>query len=118
MNAHDTPRGTRMMWKPRVNAICDRAHGTGSTAMTWAARLMSRAAGSGQSLGLQACVFGVVDDALGLQVGELGQFIGGARPILLHRALDVLTGGGVLRLRCLGGVLRHLVAPGEQVHED
>ena len=34
MNAHDTPSGTRMMWKPRVNAICERAHGTGSTAST------------------------------------------------------------------------------------
>src|SRR4051794_26877248 len=110
MNAHDTPRGTRMMWKPRVNAICDRAHGTGSTAMTWAARLMSRTVGSGQSLGLQARVFGVVDESLGLEVGQLGQLIGGARPVLLHGTLDELTGGGVLRLRGLGGVLRHLVA--------
>src|SRR4051812_4079572 len=32
MKAHETPSGTRMMWKPRVNAIWDRAHGTGSTA--------------------------------------------------------------------------------------
>ena len=32
MNAHDTPSGTRMMWKASVNAICARAHGTGSTA--------------------------------------------------------------------------------------
>src|SRR3954468_2173143 len=31
--AQDTPNGTRMMWKPRVKAICDRAHGTGSTAL-------------------------------------------------------------------------------------
>ena len=30
--AHDTPSGTRMMWKPSVNAICERAHGTGFTA--------------------------------------------------------------------------------------
>src|SRR5215203_3178058 len=27
----DTPSGTRMMWKARVNAIWERAHGTGST---------------------------------------------------------------------------------------
>jgi hypothetical protein len=32
MAAHDTPSGTRMMWNARVNAICDRAQGTGSTA--------------------------------------------------------------------------------------
>ncbi len=32
MNAHDTPSGTRMMWNPSVNAICERAHGTGFTA--------------------------------------------------------------------------------------
>jgi hypothetical protein len=31
MKAQDTPSGTRMMWKASVNAICDRAHGTGST---------------------------------------------------------------------------------------
>src|SRR5215217_669718 len=29
MKAHDTPRGTKMMWNPRVKAICARAHGTG-----------------------------------------------------------------------------------------
>src|SRR5215216_5888383 len=34
MKAHETPSGTRMMWKARVNAICARAHGTGSTAAT------------------------------------------------------------------------------------
>ena len=34
MNAHDTPSGTRMMWNASVNAICDRAHGTGSTPRT------------------------------------------------------------------------------------
>ncbi len=33
MTAHDTPSGTRMMWKASVNAICDRAHGTGSIAV-------------------------------------------------------------------------------------
>ena len=31
-DAHDTPSGTRMMWKASVNAICARAHGTGLTA--------------------------------------------------------------------------------------
>src|SRR5687768_11626528 len=31
MNAHDTPSGTKMMWKASVNAICARAHGTGFT---------------------------------------------------------------------------------------
>ena len=31
MNAHETPSGTRMMWKASVNAICARAQGTGST---------------------------------------------------------------------------------------
>src|SRR5690242_3985780 len=34
MNAHDTPSGTRMMWKASVKAIWDRAHGTGFTAAT------------------------------------------------------------------------------------
>ena len=34
MNAHATPSGTRMMWNPSVNAICERAQGTGSTAMS------------------------------------------------------------------------------------
>ena len=38
MNAHDTPSGTRMMWKARVNAICERAHGTGFTAALTVAR--------------------------------------------------------------------------------
>src|SRR3954470_22571661 len=32
MTAHDTPNGTTMMWNASVNAICDLAHGTGSTA--------------------------------------------------------------------------------------
>ena len=32
MHAHDTPSGTRMMCAASVNAICARAHGTGSTA--------------------------------------------------------------------------------------
>ena len=32
MAAHDTPRGTRMMWAASVKAIWARAHGTGSTA--------------------------------------------------------------------------------------
>src|SRR3954454_11523449 len=36
MHAHETPSGTRMMWAARVNAICERAHGTGSTARTLA----------------------------------------------------------------------------------
>src|SRR3954447_14634344 len=36
MKAHDTPRGTRMMWNPSVNAIWARAQGTGSTASTCA----------------------------------------------------------------------------------
>src|SRR3954452_10114075 len=31
MNAHDTPSGTRMMWNASVNAIWDRAQGTGLT---------------------------------------------------------------------------------------
>jgi len=31
MKAHDTPRGTKMMWNPRVKAICARAHGIGFT---------------------------------------------------------------------------------------
>src|SRR3954468_1222375 len=35
MNAQATPRGTRMMCTARVNAICERAQGTGSTASTW-----------------------------------------------------------------------------------
>ena len=34
MNAHDTPSGTRMMWKASVKAIWDLAHGTGFTAST------------------------------------------------------------------------------------
>src|SRR5436190_6387241 len=29
-----TPSGTRMMWNASVNAICERAHGTGFTAST------------------------------------------------------------------------------------
>src|SRR3974390_1752076 len=32
MHAHATPSGTRTMWTARVNAIWERAHGTGSTA--------------------------------------------------------------------------------------
>src|SRR3954452_18165683 len=32
MAAQDTPNGTSMMWNAKVNAIWDRAHGTGSTA--------------------------------------------------------------------------------------
>jgi len=40
MNAHETPSGTRMMWKARVNAICERAHGTGFTAAAALARLV------------------------------------------------------------------------------
>jgi hypothetical protein len=39
MNAHDTPSGTKMMWKARVNAICARAHGTGFTWKTAASAL-------------------------------------------------------------------------------
>ena len=35
MNAHDTPSGTRMMWNASVNAICDRAHGTGFDREQW-----------------------------------------------------------------------------------
>jgi hypothetical protein len=31
MKAHETPSGTKMMWKASVNAICARAHGTGLT---------------------------------------------------------------------------------------
>src|SRR3954464_14711670 len=34
MKAHETPSGTKMMWNARVKAICERAHGTGSTAST------------------------------------------------------------------------------------
>jgi hypothetical protein len=34
MKAHETPSGTRMMWKASVKAICDLAQGTGSTAAT------------------------------------------------------------------------------------
>jgi hypothetical protein len=30
MTVQETPSGTRMMWKASVNAIRDRAHGTGS----------------------------------------------------------------------------------------
>src|SRR3954451_7209570 len=41
MNAHDTPRGTRMMWHASVNAIWTRAHGTGLTAKdAWIAGTM------------------------------------------------------------------------------
>src|SRR4051794_9347609 len=32
--AQHPPNGTKMMWNANVNAICDRAHGTGSTAST------------------------------------------------------------------------------------
>src|SRR3954469_15082809 len=56
MKAQETPSGTRMMWKARVNAICERAHGTGSAvetaATTWTASftitssVSSRARGS------------------------------------------------------------------------
>src|SRR4051794_26299573 len=34
MKAHETPNGTKMMWNASVKAICERAHGTGSTAST------------------------------------------------------------------------------------
>ena len=43
MKAQETPSGTRMMWKASVNAICERAQGTGSAVeirtTTWAAAL-------------------------------------------------------------------------------
>src|ERR1700710_777664 len=40
--AHDTPSGTRMMWNASVNAICERAHGTGLTASTDSGRSSTR----------------------------------------------------------------------------
>jgi len=34
MKPHATPNGTSTMWNASVNAICERAHGTGFTAST------------------------------------------------------------------------------------
>src|SRR5262245_1690096 len=61
--AHDTPKGTRMMWKANVKAIWARAHGTGSTAASIEAPLNT---GSPRRPSVRAGVgFHVVDPTRG-----------------------------------------------------
>src|SRR5436190_11039589 len=126
MNAHETPRGTRMMWNPSVNAICERAHGTGSTARMGASVVMIGSAlratprpdrRSGERLLLQALELRLVDHSLGSEVGQLAQLVRRTRPVLGDGALDVLPCRSVLGTRCLGSVLGHLVAPRYEVNE-
>ena len=72
---------------------------------------------SGQRLGLGLSELGLVDHALGVEVGEPGDLVGGATAATGRHGLDVLTEGGVLSLRGLRRMFLHLVAPGDEVHE-
>src|SRR5512144_191500 len=68
-----------------------------------------------QRLGLELLVLRFRDRAVRLEIGQPRDLLGGARG---GDGLDVLAGGGVPPRGILRRMLTHLVAPGDEVHED